>query len=86
MEAYLLDWASLLLRWLHVIAGIVWIGASFYFVALDNSLDPPNPPKKGVLGEKATRGEAHARAHLLALIRASLPSGRWRVTTTPTRE
>lgn len=29
MEAYLLDWASLLLRWLHVIAGIVWIGASF---------------------------------------------------------
>jgi len=51
MEAYLLDWVSLLLRWLHVIAGIVWIGASFYFVALDNSLDPPNPPKKGVLGE-----------------------------------
>lgn len=51
MEAYLLDWASLLLRWLHVIAGIVWIGASFYFVALDNSLEPPNPPKKGVLGE-----------------------------------
>ena len=51
MEAYLLDWVSLLLRWLHVIAGIVWIGASFYFVALDNTLDPPNPPKKGVLGE-----------------------------------
>ncbi|MBC7781622.1 MAG: urate hydroxylase PuuD [Proteobacteria bacterium] len=51
MEAYLLDWISLLLRWLHVIAGIVWIGASFYFVALDNSLEPPNPPKKGVLGE-----------------------------------
>jgi len=51
MRAYLLDWVSLLLRWLHVIAGIVWIGASFYFVALDNTLDPPNPPKKGVLGE-----------------------------------
>ena len=38
MEAYLLDWANLLVRWLHVIAGIAWIGASFYFVMLDNSL------------------------------------------------
>ena len=38
MEAYLLDWANLLLRWLHVIVGIAWIGASFYFVWLDNHL------------------------------------------------
>ena len=38
MEAYLLDWANLLLRWLHFIAGVAWIGASFYFVMLDNSL------------------------------------------------
>ncbi len=41
MEAYLLDWANLLVRWLHLIAGIAWIGASFYFVMLDNSLKAP---------------------------------------------
>ncbi len=34
----LLDWVSLLLRWTHVVAGIAWIGSSFYFIALDASL------------------------------------------------
>ena len=55
MEAYLLDWANLLLRWAHIITGIAWIGASFYFVSLDNSLTPPIDPKdvdKGVGGEQ----------------------------------
>lgn len=54
MEAYLLDWLNLLLRWFHLIAGIAWIGASFYFVMLDNSLKPPKDPediKRGVFGE-----------------------------------
>ena len=54
MEAYLLDWASLLLRWAHVITAIAWIGSSFYFVFLDNSLTPPTAPElvdKGVDGE-----------------------------------
>ena len=41
MDPYLSDWLDFLLRWLHVIAGIVWIGTSFYFVALDNHLRPP---------------------------------------------
>ena len=41
METYLLDWANLLLRWLHVIVAIAWIGSSFYFVFLDSSLTPP---------------------------------------------
>ena len=41
VDAYLRDWADLLLRWLHVIAGIVWIGTSFYFVALDSHLRRP---------------------------------------------
>ena len=53
MEAYLLDWANLLVRWLHVIAGIAWIGASFYFVMLDNSLTSPakqSDREKGVSG------------------------------------
>ncbi|UZD55040.1 urate hydroxylase PuuD [Caldimonas aquatica] len=52
--AYLLDWANLLLRWAHVITAIAWIGASFYFVMLDNSLTPPTHDDlkaKGVDGE-----------------------------------
>lgn len=51
---YLLDWANLLLRWAHVIVAIAWIGSSFYFVFLDNSLTPPTAPDlkaKGVDGE-----------------------------------
>jgi uncharacterized membrane protein len=54
MEAYLLDWVNLLVRWLHLIAGVAWIGASFYFVMLDNSLTPPAKQAdsdKGVSGE-----------------------------------
>ncbi|WP_174548670.1 urate hydroxylase PuuD, partial [Azohydromonas lata] len=39
--SYLVDWANLLLRWAHVITAIAWIGASFYFVMLDNSLGAP---------------------------------------------
>ena len=53
MHAYLLDWANLLLRWAHVIVAIAWIGSSFYFVFLDNSLTPPDDPAlqaKGVTG------------------------------------
>ena len=41
MEAYALEWLNLLVRWLHLITGIAWIGASFYFVWLDNHLEPP---------------------------------------------
>ncbi len=54
MDAYLLDWANLLLRWLHVITAIAWIGASFHFVLLDNSLYRPTDPEllaRGVDGE-----------------------------------
>lgn len=54
MDAYLLDWVNLLLRWAHVITAIAWIGASFYFVMLDNSLSKPTHEdlqQKGVDGE-----------------------------------
>jgi len=44
-------WLNLALRWLHVVAGVCWIGASFYFVWLDNNLRPPVPPREGVKGE-----------------------------------
>jgi uncharacterized membrane protein len=53
MDAYLLDWANLLLRWVHVITAIAWIGSSFYFVFLDNNLIRPQSPdllEKGVDG------------------------------------
>ena len=53
MEAYLLDWVNLLLRWVHVITVIAWIGSSFYFVFLDNNLLKPTSPdllEKGVDG------------------------------------
>jgi len=55
LAPYGLEWLNLLVRWLHIIAGIAWIGASFYFVWLDNSIRPPAPEsdlaKKGVAGE-----------------------------------
>ncbi len=54
MESYLLDWANLLLRWVHVVTAIAWIGSSFYFVFLDSSLTPPvdeEQKRQGVSGE-----------------------------------
>jgi len=45
VDTYLLDWANLLLRWAHVIVAIAWIGSSFYFVFLDNSLTRPQDPE-----------------------------------------
>jgi uncharacterized membrane protein len=54
MESYLLDWANLLLRWVHVITAIAWVGSSFYFVFLDSSLTPPESDQlkaQGATGE-----------------------------------
>jgi uncharacterized membrane protein len=54
IDPYWNDWLDLLIRWLHVIAGIVWIGTSFYFVALDNHLGRPREQRdvdEGVGGE-----------------------------------
>ena len=54
IDSYWQDWLDLLIRWLHVIAGIVWIGTSFYFVALDNHLGRPKEQRdvdEGVGGE-----------------------------------
>ena len=46
MEAYILEWLNLLLRWAHLIVGIAWIGSSFYFVWLDMNLNvPPRDPE-----------------------------------------
>ena len=55
LTPYALEWLNLLVRWLHLITGIAWIGASFYFVWLDNTIRPPAPgselANKGVSGE-----------------------------------
>ena len=72
MDSYLLDWANLLLRWAHVITAVAWIGASFYFVMLDNSLSPPGHADlkaKGVDGEMwAVHGGGfyHSNKYMLA--------------------
>jgi len=44
VEAYLLDWLTLLARWAHIVVGIAWIGASFYFIWLDNHLEKAQDP------------------------------------------
>lgn len=51
-----LDWMSLFIRWFHVIAGVAWIGASFYFIWLDNNLRAPPDWKK----EKGIKGDLWA--------------------------
>ena len=72
MDAYLLDWANLLLRWAHVVTAIAWIGSSFYFVMLDNSLSRPEHEDlkaKGVDGEMwAVHGGGfyHSNKYMLA--------------------
>jgi uncharacterized membrane protein len=51
LEAYIVDWLAMLARWLHIITGIAWIGASFYFIWLDNHLEPYQGPNKRIYGE-----------------------------------
>ena len=54
MEAYLVEWLNILVRWLHFVTGIAWIGSSLYFIWLDNHLRPPRDEadsEKGVGGE-----------------------------------
>ena len=73
MEAYLLDWLNLLLRWAHVIVGIAWIGASFYFIWLDNHLEPSRDAR--LAGELwAIHGGGFYRAEKYRLGPAELPA------------
>jgi uncharacterized membrane protein len=59
LGSYTTDWLDLLLRWLHVIAGIVWIGSSFYFIALDNHLRPPVDERDREAGVGGEAWEIH---------------------------
>ena len=77
MSAYLFDIASLLGRWLHLITGIAWIGASFYFVWLDDHLLPPQRRElidAGVGGEVwAVHGGGFYNAQKYKTAPATLP-------------
>ena len=48
MDTLLFEWITLLIRWAHIITAIAWIGASFYFVWLDMSLEEASPNKKNL--------------------------------------
>jgi uncharacterized membrane protein len=78
MTVYWVDWLSLLGRWLHLVAGIAWIGASFYFIWLDNHLLPPTDPalaQRGVAGELwAVHGGGFYNSHKYRVAPETLPS------------
>jgi uncharacterized membrane protein len=77
LDAYTTDWLNLLARWLHLIAGIVWIGSSFYFIALDNHLRPPQDERaldEGVRGEAwEIHGGGFYRVHKYDVAPHTLP-------------
>lgn len=50
--AILWDWIAFSVRWLHVITAMAWIGASFYFIALDLMLKPNPDLPEGAYGEE----------------------------------
>ena len=59
MDPYANEWLDLLVRWLHVVAAIAWIGSSFYFIALDNHLRPPKDEADADLGVGGEAWEIH---------------------------
>ena len=72
--AYLAEWANLLIRWLHLITGIAWIGTSFYFIGLDNQLEPPRDGNPRVKGEQwSIHGGGFYHKQKYALAPAVLP-------------
>ena len=69
----MLDWLTLLARWAHVVVGIAWIGASFYFIWLDNHLEKASEPQ--FAGELyAIHGGGFYRAQKYRLAPEKLPS------------
>ncbi|MBL8519031.1 MAG: urate hydroxylase PuuD [Betaproteobacteria bacterium] len=79
MESYVLEWLNILGRWVHLITGIAWIGASFYFVWLDSHLKPPQPEDRasqdiGIGGEVwAVHGGGFYRAQKFKVAPPELP-------------
>ena len=61
LEAFAWEWGSALIRWLHVIAAIAWIGGSFFFMHLDASL---RKPPATIPRSPACRGRCMAAASM----------------------
>jgi len=80
--AYAADWLHLLLRWAHIVVAIAWVGASFYFIALDLALRPPADERdraRGVAGETwEIHGGGFYRIEKFGVAPAQLPAAlRW---------
>ncbi len=73
MEAHLHMWLSLLLRWAHLIVGIAWIGASFYFNWLENHLQRQNQPENIAGDLWAVHGGGFYHLKKFALAPGELP-------------
>ena len=74
MTAFAFDWLNLLVRWAHLVAGIAWIGTSFYFIALDLSLRRRAGAPAGVAGEAwEVHGGGFYRVEKYAVAPPSLP-------------
>ena len=75
MDPLIWEWVSLLVRWLHVIAGIAWIGSSFYFIHLDASLKRHEGLPAGVSGEAwQVHGGGFYRMQKYGVAPAELPA------------
>jgi len=78
MDGYALEWLNLLGRWFHLVAGVAWIGASFYFVWLDAHLHAPRyrdeADRLGIGGEVwAVHGGGFYRAQKFRVAPPELP-------------
>ncbi len=77
LDAYLLDWLHLGLRWAHIITGIAWIGSSFYFIWLDARLNvpPKNPESPDIAGDLwAVHGGGFYHSQKYKVAPAEVPS------------
>ncbi len=78
LGAYLVDWLHLVVRWVHMAAAIAWVGASFYFIALDHSLRAPldeADERRGIGGEAwEIHGGGFYRIEKFRLAPARLPA------------
>lgn len=76
METYIFDWLNLIIRWAHIVVGIAWIGASFYFIWLDTKLNlpPRDPEDEGVKGDLwAVHGGGFYHAQKYKVVPGELP-------------
>ena len=75
MTAFAMDWINLLVRWSHMVAGIAWIGTSFYFIALDLSLRRDRDAPYGATGVAwEVHGGGFYRVEKYAVAPPSLPT------------